>query len=101
MPKLFIYKNIIFFFYSNEHLPIHVHVRKDNRQMRVQLTIINGKLTSWHILKERGFRALTKRDIKNVDFVMKRHGEKIIQKWMDFFVFNKVIKFEMISTHEK
>ncbi len=101
MPKIFIYQNLVFFFYSNEHLPIHVHVRKDNRQMRVVLIISNGEVSSWKIVKERGFRPFKSQDLKRVEFVIKNYGIDIVQKWMDFFVLNKVIKFEVIEKHEK
>lgn len=101
MPKIFIYKNIVFFFYSNEHLPIQVHVRKDNRQMRVELCLDEGEVKYWIISKEKGFRTLKKQDVLKVNFVLKEHGDRIVQKWMDFFVLNKVIKFETINPNGK
>ena len=30
MPKIYEYLGLIFFFYANEHLPIHVHDRLQN-----------------------------------------------------------------------
>lgn len=32
MPKIFEYFGFVFFFYSNEHEPIHVHVMRGDRQ---------------------------------------------------------------------
>ncbi|MBR3578817.1 MAG: DUF4160 domain-containing protein [Bacteroidales bacterium] len=32
MPKIFEYFGLIFYFYSNEHEPIHVHVQHGDRR---------------------------------------------------------------------
>jgi hypothetical protein len=65
--------------------------------MRVELYIDSGEVRFWIISKEKGFRPLKKQDISKVNFVLKEHGDRIVQKWMDFFVLNKIIKFEIIN----
>ena len=32
MPEIFEYFGLIFYFYSNEHDPIHVHVKKGDKE---------------------------------------------------------------------
>lgn len=43
MPKIYEYLGLIFFFYANEHLPIHVHVAKAERESKIELVFGNGK----------------------------------------------------------
>ncbi len=42
MPKVFEYLGLIFFFYSNEHLPIHVHVSFAEFESKLELEYENG-----------------------------------------------------------
>lgn len=35
MPKIYEYLGLIFFFYANEHLPIHMHVAKAERESKI------------------------------------------------------------------
>lgn len=44
MPKIFEYLGIIFFFYSNEHEPIHVHARKGEFESKAEFQIIEGRI---------------------------------------------------------
>lgn len=46
MPKIFEYFGYVFFFYSNEHEPIHVHVIHGERQLIYELILENGELKS-------------------------------------------------------
>ncbi len=42
MPKIFEYFGFVFFFYSNEHEPIHVHVIHGDCQLIYEITLENG-----------------------------------------------------------
>ena len=44
MPKIFEYFGFIFYFYSNEHEPIHVHVLHGGRESIFDLIMMNGSL---------------------------------------------------------
>ena len=44
MPKIFEYFGSIFYFYSNEHEPIHVHVLHGGRESIFDLIMMNGEL---------------------------------------------------------
>jgi hypothetical protein len=37
MPTLFYYLGLKFHFYSNDHLPVHVHVGRENAEARYQV----------------------------------------------------------------
>lgn len=44
MPKIFEYFGFIFYFYSNEHEPIHVHVIHGARESIFDLIMMDGVL---------------------------------------------------------
>ena len=37
MPKLYVYAGMFFFFYSKDHLPIHLHVTYQGCEMKATL----------------------------------------------------------------
>jgi len=39
MPKIFQYLNFIIRFYTNDHLPIHVHIHLQEREMKAEFEI--------------------------------------------------------------
>ncbi len=45
MPKIYEYLGFVFYFYSNEHEPIHVHVTKAEREIIFELIMANGQLS--------------------------------------------------------
>ena len=44
MPKLYEYLGLIFFFYANEHLPIHVHVSLAEYESKMELKAYHEKI---------------------------------------------------------
>ena len=46
MPKIYEYFGIIFFFYANDHEPIHVHVQYAECESKVTFVYDNGVLIS-------------------------------------------------------
>lgn len=44
MPKLYEYLGIIVLFHSNEHEPIHVHGRYQDRESKAEIIIQDGKV---------------------------------------------------------
>ena len=49
MPKIFEYFGFVFFFYSNEHEPIHVHVLHGECESIFELIMMNGELVEIRI----------------------------------------------------
>ena len=45
MPKIFQYLSYILRFYSNDHLPIHVHIQIQDRETKVEFLIEGDALT--------------------------------------------------------
>src|ERR1700744_6274378 len=89
MPKVYEYLGLIFFFHSNEHLPIHVHISFAEFESKIELIDENGILKGINILEVKGRQSLPANELKEaVKFVRKYHEGKI-EKWTDFFVMNK------------
>ena len=78
MPKLFRKMGFVFCFFSNEHLPIHVHVRKGEGEAKfefrddgkIELKIsINMKLS----------------DLKIAQPLVEAFQDEIIDEWIKYF----------------
>ena len=72
MPKIFEKDGFRFFFYSNEHLPIHVHVRKGGGEA---IFIVEGSI---ELLESQG---LNVRDLGKAQVLAEENKELIIKKW--------------------
>ena len=97
MPKIYEYFGFIFYFYSNEHEPIHVHVSLGDRESIFDLIMSNGELIKINVRKKKGVEMLCEKD-KNIakTFIIKFHKE-IIEKWVTFFVLKQTIKCTVIT----
>lgn len=75
MPTLLISNGFRFFFYSNEHLPIHVHIEKDNKTAKFNLENVE-------LVKSRGFNA---QDLKVIRIIIFQNVEFFKDKWNEYF----------------
>jgi hypothetical protein len=97
MPKIFEYLGIIIFFYSNEHEPIHVHARKGENESKAEFIIQEGKITEIRIGQVKGLSPLNKNEMKSFKEFLKVFSDKIVQKWIDYFILHKDVDFERIT----
>jgi Domain of unknown function (DUF4160) len=72
MPEIFEKDGFTFFFYSNEHLPIHVHVRKAGGEA---IFIVEGSI------ELRESQGLNVRDLGKAQVLAEENKELIIKKW--------------------
>jgi hypothetical protein len=61
MPKIFEYFGFIFFFYSNEHEPIHVHVLHGETQSVFDLILDDGILQDLMMRNVGGYSGLSQK----------------------------------------
>jgi len=96
MPKLYEYLGLIVLFYSNEHEPIHVHGKQDERESRADLIIKNGRVTRivYSSIKGRRPRPTELRHFKKLT---RKHANDIVKKWIDYFVLHRQIQAQRIS----
>ena len=92
MPKIFEYFGFIFFFYSNEHEPIHVHVIHDGCQSIFELIMMNGELAEIRIREKAGEEPLSNKDRKTAEEFIRKYQKNIIDKWVRFFVMKQKVR---------
>jgi hypothetical protein len=101
MPKIFEYLGILIFFYSNEHEPIHVHGKCDGCESKAEFYIVDGRIVEIKIKQIKGLRPLTGSKLKDFEVFLEKYSDRIVQKWIDYFVYHKDIEFEKINTRIK
>jgi len=74
MPTLFIVFGLRFFFYSNEHLPIHVHVRNADGEAKFEVEDVK-------LIDNKG---LKNKDIALAISIIEENREIIIAKWKEY-----------------
>lgn len=75
MPTVFYMEGYRFFFYSNEHLPKHIHIEKAEKTAKFNTEIVE-------LIKSSGFNATELKQIRNL---VEQNQELLILKWDEFF----------------
>lgn len=75
MPTVLRVDGFRFFFFSDEHLPLHIHVENGDGYMRVELETF--KVTDKY--------KLSKSDEKKILSIIKEHQQKLIGAWDEYF----------------
>lgn len=101
MPRIYEYLGILIFFYSNEHEPIHVHGNKGGCESKAEFYIINGIVSEIKILNIKGEKPLKGKNLSDFIEFLERFADKIIEKWISYFVYHKDVDFERISKRIK
>ena len=89
------------FFYSNEHEPIHVHGKYGEFESKAEFYIIDGKIVEIKIKNIKGFKPLMGSKLKDFEDFLELYADKIVQKWIDYFVYHKDVEFEKINNRIK
>lgn len=101
MPKIFEYLGIIVFFYSNEHEPIHVHAAYNDLETKAEFYIVDGKISEIKLKLVKGRKPLSGATLKDFETFLEVYADKIVLKWVDYFVYHREIEFEKITTKLK
>ena len=101
MPKIFEYLGILVFFYSNEHEPIHVHAKKGEFESKAEFFIVDGEISEIKITNISEARPLRGKDLKDFQVFLERYADKIVEKWINYFVYHKNVTFERITKRLK
>jgi hypothetical protein len=64
MPKLYEYFGLIFLFYSQEHEPIHIHGKFQDKESKAEIIFENGKFNEIVIKDVPGKEPLDKQNLK-------------------------------------
>ena len=101
MPKIYEYFGFIFFFFSNEHEPIHVHVIKGGCQTVFELVLMDGELVELKLRSEHGYKPLDDKDINAAEDFIRAYYRNIVEKWKNFFVLKKKVRCTLITKKVK
>ncbi len=74
MPTLFELFGMRFYFYSSEHLPIHVHIKNGDGKAKINVE-------SLEVVENQGIKP---KDIKKALQLTKIYQEEIISKWNQY-----------------
>lgn len=97
MPKLYEYFGLIILFYSREHEPIHVHCKYQGKESKAEIIFEDGIFVEIKVFKVKGKEPLDKQNLKRFKLLVETYRDDIVRKWVDFFVYNKVIETEKIT----
>ena len=97
MPKIYIYFGITILFYSNEHEPVHVHGKYQGRESKAALLIEDGKVRKIVLKVVKGRQPLQPKYLKDFESFVNSYSDKIVQKWIDYFVLHKEVICENIE----
>lgn len=96
MPKLYVYAGMFFFFYSKDHLPIHLHVTYQGCEMKATLLFgPDGALRE--VQWARVGKALPPGLLAKADELVRSKAEDIAEKWTARFLYGRSIKPETIN----
>ena len=96
MPKIYQYLNFNIYIYTNDHLPLHIHIFKQDRQVKAELVWIDHELKIV-FKKIRGYKPLTNAECKEVAIFVKLYEKKIKEKWDKIMYYNQPVKAEVIK----
>lgn len=96
MPKIFQYLRFIIRFYTNDHLPIHVHIQTAEREIKAEFQITEENVTLI-FKKVKGKKPLTESEAHEVAVFLKAYHKEIINKWQMVFIYHQKVKCEVIA----
>lgn len=77
MPKIFEQDGFSFFFYMNEHAPIHAHVSKGGKKAKFEIGAESVRLVS--------NGGLGGKDVRRAETLAFEHRAEIVAKWREIF----------------
>ena len=68
---------------------------------QAEFYIVEGKIVEIKIKPVKGLNPLTGNKLKDFEVFLEKFSEKIVEKWIDYFVYHKNIEFEKITKRIK
>lgn len=75
MPTLLFIFGLRFYFYSEEHLPIHIHVQNGDGKAKIDVA-------TCAVLENRGIKP---NDLKRATEVVSQYKDEIVKAWNEYF----------------
>lgn len=80
MPKIEDVGAYRVFFYSNEHEPEHVHIERDNAEVKIEL--FTGPRGKPNLVDNKGMKDP---DVRNAMDIVKDRRDLYLKKWNEFY----------------
>ncbi|MEI6276657.1 MAG: DUF4160 domain-containing protein [Prolixibacteraceae bacterium] len=97
MPKIYEYLGFVFFLYSNDHKPLHVHVRYAEFESVIEFEILDGKLIRVKFKRSANNKPIPATYRKDIEKFASSYYLQIIEKWTQFYLLKKEPKNEKIT----
>ena len=75
MPTVLYIFGLRFYFYSDEHLPIHIHVKNGDGKAKINAVTLE-------LMENNGIKPM---DIKKAIDIVKQYQDEIIRAWNEYF----------------
>lgn len=75
MPTLFFLLGFRFFFWSNDHEPIHVHISKGDAEAKYNVVDLE-------LIENYGFK---KNELRLIESIIEENHDVIIERWHEYF----------------
>lgn len=75
MPTILFVFGLRFYFYSDEHLPIHIHVKNGDGKAKINVN-------TFEIMENSGVKPA---DLKKALELVKQYQKDIIESWKEYF----------------
>lgn len=98
MAKVFIYLGYSIYIYSDDHLPVHVHVIKQGRESKFELRYNSGELTVI-CAKIKGKAPLKDDETAEIKRFINKYHLKIKDQWDTIHFFKKKAEIIIIRKH--
>ena len=74
MPELFRFYGLIFYFFSREHLPVHIHVKNADGEAKFEVESVT-------LIESKGIK---NKDIKKAKEIIQENKDIIIKRWKEY-----------------
>ena len=75
MPEIFRYAGIRFFFFSNEHLPIHIHVKNSDGTAKFTVNPVQ-------LIESQGMK---NKELNTAEEMIRENEDLIVLRWKEYF----------------
>ncbi len=97
-PKLFVYNGIELLFFSDDHLPIHVHaIYQKKYGMKVEFEKKDKMIVNIEYIGLKGFKKFKPAQMRDLKKLITKYAEQITNDWVDFYVQGAKIKTRIIT----
>jgi hypothetical protein len=99
MGKIYQFDKYILFFYSNDHKPIHVHVRLGDSEIKVEFLELHGAISLR--IKQVSKSKFSSNQLNEIEQFCREKAISIMSKWEEVFTHGKKARFEKIKAGKK